>query len=118
MAGRPATIDEYLAGVSAEQRAALEKLRSLIGDELPEATEHISYGIPTFRLAGRPLVGIGAASGHCALYLMSSSVLEGFRGETGSWQTGKGTIRFQPDEPLPAELVRRLLRARVEEGAG
>ena len=118
MAGKPATIDEYLAGVGAEQRAALEELRSLIRDALPAATEHISYGIPTFRLGGKPLVGFGAASGHCALYLMSSSVLEGFRGEIGAWQTGKGTIRFQPEGPLPAELVRRLLRARVEEGAG
>lgn len=117
MAGGPATIDEYLAGVGAEQRAALEELRSLLKQELPEATEHISYGIPTFRLGGRPLVGFGAASGHCAFYLMSSSVLEGFRGETGAWQTGKGTIRFQPDEPLPEDLVRRLLRARVDEGA-
>jgi uncharacterized protein YdhG (YjbR/CyaY superfamily) len=117
MAGKPATIDDFLAGVSAEQRGPLEELRALIKSEAPEATEHISYGIPTFKLAGKPLVGFGATRSHCAFYLMSSSVLEGFRDELGARETGKGTIRFQPGDPPPADLVRRLVRARIAENA-
>lgn len=117
MAAKPRTIDEYLATVSSEQRVALEKLRRLIRAAAPGAEECISYGIAAFRHNGM-LVGFGATSRHCAFYLMSASVLESFTEELRNWETGKGTIRFQPDKPLPAALVRKLIKARIAENGG
>jgi uncharacterized protein YdhG (YjbR/CyaY superfamily) len=64
------------------------------------------------------LVGFGASASHCALYLMSGTVLSGFARELEGYDVGKGTIRFAPDEPLPATLVRKLVRARIAENEG
>ena len=117
MAGKPKTIDEYLAGVSDEQRAALEKLRKTIRAAAPKAEECISYGIAAFRL-NRMLVGFGASAKQCSFYLMSSSILDGFKDEIKGYTTNKGTIHFQPDKPLPAALVRKLVKARIAENEG
>ena len=114
MSAKQKTIDEYLGGVSDEQRAALEDLRKKIQAAAPKAEECISYGIPTFRL-GKPLVGFGAAKKHCAFYVMSGTVLDGFAEELKGYDTSKGTIRFQPDRPLPAALVKKLVKARLLE---
>lgn len=118
MAARPKTIDEYLEGVSDDKRAALEKLRQTINAAAPKAEECISYQIPAFRLNGRMLVGFGAAANHCAFYPMSSSTVESYKDELKAFITSKGTIRFQADKPLPATLVRRLVKARIAENAG
>ena len=83
----------------------------------PGAEERISYGLAGFRFQGKALVAIGATPGHCALYLMSSTVLGSFAGELEGFDTSKGTIRFDPASPLPAALVRRLVRARITENA-
>jgi uncharacterized protein YdhG (YjbR/CyaY superfamily) len=115
MQGGPANIDEYLASVSDEQREALEDLLRAIKDAVPDAAESIGYGIVTLKQDGRPLVGLGATPNHCAFYLMSSSVLGPFRAELADYSTSAGTIRFQPDRPLPPDLVRRLVLARLEE---
>jgi len=108
------TIDEYLARVSDEQRAALERLRTTIRAAAPKAEECISYGIPAFRLNGI-LVGFGATRNHCAFYPMSGSVLEGFERDLEDFETSKGTVRFQPDNPIPAALVRKIVKARIAE---
>jgi uncharacterized protein YdhG (YjbR/CyaY superfamily) len=113
-ARKPATIDAYLALLDDDQRAALEELRATIRRAAPRAEECIGYGLPAFR-QGRMLVSFGATSRHCAFYLMSSTVLDAFRDELAGRDTSKGTIRFRPDEPLPAALVRRLVRARLAE---
>lgn len=115
MADKPQTIDEYLSRLDPDQRAALEGLRQIIRAVAPEAEERISYQIPAFRLAGKGLVGFGATARHCALYLMSSTVVEAHQEELEGYDTSKGTIRFQPDKPLPADLVRMLVRARIAE---
>lgn len=117
MKGKPTTIDEYLAGVAPAQRAALQKLRGQIARAVPEAQECISYGIPTFRLAGKPLIAFGAGKNHCSLYPTSSATTAQFAGELKDFPTSKGAIRFQPDKPLPAALVRRLVKARMAENA-
>lgn len=116
--GKPkvASIDEYLARVSDEQRAALEKLRQTIRAAAPKAEECISYSLPAFRLNG-VLVGFGATANHCALYPMSGTVVETYEKELARFDTSKGTIRFQPDRPLPAALVRKLVKARIAENA-
>jgi uncharacterized protein YdhG (YjbR/CyaY superfamily) len=111
------TIDAYLARLSEDKRAALEKLRRTIRAAAPKAEECISYGICAFRQNGM-LVGFGASSGHCAFYVMSATLLDGYRDEIAGYETGKGTIRFQPDKPLPATLVRRLVKARIAENDG
>jgi uncharacterized protein YdhG (YjbR/CyaY superfamily) len=115
---KPRTIDKYLAGVNAEQRAALEKLRKTIRSVAPKAEECISYGLAAFRLNGRMLVGFGATANHCAFYLMSSSTVEAHKDELQDYDTSKGTIRFQADDPLPAALVRTLVKARIAENGG
>src|SRR5436309_670653 len=116
MSAKPQTIDEYLAPLSDEKRAALEKLRRAIKSAAPRAEECISYQIPAFRLGGRLLVAFGAAANHCAFYPGAFPV-EAHKQELKTYDTSKGTIRFQADSPLPATLVRKLVRTRMAEHA-
>ncbi|PHY17949.1 iron chaperone [Caulobacter sp. BP25] len=109
-----ASVDDYLAKLPAEQRAALETLRGQIRAIAPEATEAISYGLPTFKLNGN-LVHIGAAAKHCAFY--PGAVIEAFAERLKGFETAKGTIRFQPDAPLPPDLVRDIVGHRVAQNA-
>ena len=113
-AGRPETVGEYLAALSDDKRAALQKLRKTIRAAAPKAEECISYGIAAYRLNGM-LVGFGATGKHCAFYLMSSSTVAAHKDELSGYDTSKGTIRFQADNPLPAALVRKLVKARIAE---
>jgi uncharacterized protein YdhG (YjbR/CyaY superfamily) len=110
------TIDAYLAPLSIEKRTALEKLRKAIKAAAPKAEECISYQIPAFRLGGRLLVAFGAAAKHCAFY-PGAYPLEAHKKELKAYDTSKGTIRFQADSPLPATLVRKLVRTRIAEYA-
>ena len=114
MPSRPRTVDEYLAALSDDQRVALEKLRKTIRAAAPKAEECISYGIAAYRLNGM-LVGFDATGTHCAFYLMSSSMVAAHKDELSRYDTSKGTIRFQADAPLPAALVRKLVKARIRE---
>ena len=112
---RPRTIDDYLAAVRDDQRAALEKLRKTIRSVVPEAEECISYGLAAFRLNGRPLIAFGATEHHCALYPMSSATVKAHQDELKQYDTSNGTIRFQADHPLSVVLVRKLVKARIAE---
>ena len=109
-----ASVDDYLAKLPAEQRAALESLRGQIRAVAPEAVEAISYGLPTFKLNGN-LVHFGAAAKHCAFY--PGAVIDAFAERLEGFETAKGTIRFQPDAPLPPELVADIVRHRIAENA-
>jgi uncharacterized protein YdhG (YjbR/CyaY superfamily) len=115
---KPKTIDEYLAGVNADHRDTLGKLRKVIHAASPKAEECISYGIPAFRLNGRLLVGFGAWANHCSFYPMSSTTLKKFQNDLKDFQTSKGTLRFTPDRPLPASFVKKLVQARIAENRG
>lgn len=108
-------IDEFLAGLPEERRSALEGLRRTIAKAAPEAVEAISYGVPAFKYRGRPLVSFGAGKQHCAFYVQSPAVMEAHRDELVGYETAKGTIRFAPGEPLPADLVTKLVKARIAE---
>ena len=112
-----ATIDEYLAALPADKRAALEKLRKAIRHAAPKAVETISYGMPAFKLNNRALVYFGAAAKHCSFYPGSATLLELMSDELKAYGTSKGTIRFQPDKPLPATLVKKIVKARIAENA-
>ncbi len=118
MAATPTSIDEYLAGVSADKRAALEKLRKTIKAAAPKAQECISYGLAAFRLNGKALVAFGATANHCAFFPMSGNTVAAHKDELKNYDTSKGTIRFQADKPLPVALVRKLVQARIAENEG
>ncbi len=106
----PATIDEYLATRRPDQRAAVQRLRQLIHAAAPGASECISYKMPAFRLYGKGLIWFGAAARHSALY----GVSESYPGEWAGYDTsGKGTLRLPLAAPLPATLIRTLVKARV-----
>ncbi len=118
LAAKPTFIDDYLASASPVQRAALQKLRRAIRAAAPGAEECISYGLPAFRLRGRMLAAFGAAKRHCSFYPMSSLTVAAHRSDLKGYDTSKGTIRFPPDRPLPAALVRKLIKARIAENDG
>ena len=107
--------DEYLALLSQEQRAALEKLRKDIKAAAPKAEEYLYYHLPAFRFDGSLVVAYGAAAKHCALYPGSSSTVKELSEELKSYDTSKGTIRFPANKPLSAALVRKVVKARIAE---
>ncbi|MGB8493161.1 MAG: DUF1801 domain-containing protein [Candidatus Acidiferrum sp.] len=113
---RPKNVDEYLAGVPEPARSTLKKVRAAIRSAVqPEATEAIGYGIPTFRYKGA-LVAYAAFSDHCSFFPMSLAVMAAFKNELKRFPTSsKGTIRFPLDRPLPAALVKKLVKARLAE---
>lgn len=111
---KPRSIDEYLATLPPEQRLALQRLRRSIRAAVPAAEECISYSIPAFRRKGRLLVWFAAATKHCSFFPGAGPIAE-LRDELAGYSTSKGTVRFTPDRPLPATLVRRLVRARIAE---
>ena len=113
----PTSVEDYLAALPEESRAALEKLRKTIKAAAPEATETISYQMPAFKDHGRLLVSYAAFKDHCSLFPMSMKVIEAHREELKPYFAGKGTIRFHADKPLPAALVKKLVKARIEENA-
>jgi len=109
-------IDQYLATLPDDKRVALEKLRKTVRAAAPKAEECISYGIPAFRLGGRLLVAFGAAANHCSFY-PGAFPLKAYADELKDYDTSKGTIRFQAGKPLPVALVRKMVKARIEEYA-
>lgn len=113
-AGKPKTIDEYLSTLPDDKRIALEKMRKSIRAAAPKAEECFSYGLPAFRMKS-PLVAFGASANHCALYPLSPAVIQTHAKELKEYETSKGTIRFPAAKPLPAALVRKIVKARMEE---
>src|SRR6185503_18322794 len=109
----PKNVDEYLAGVPKEARATLEKLRQTIKAAAPMASEGISYQMPMYKHHGM-VVGFAAFKGHCSIF-PGSAVMEAHKEELSRYDTSKGTIRFPADKPLPAALVKKLVKARIKE---
>jgi len=107
------SIDDYLAAFPESVRSKLEELRKVIREEAPDATERISYRMPTFYLIGN-LVHFAAYAKHIGFYPAPSGI-DGFREELARYATSKGAIRFPIDEPLPLDLIRRIVRFRVAE---
>ena len=111
----PKSVDEYMAEVPEPQRAALEKLRAQIAAAAPGAVETISYQMPAFKLEGRFLVSFAAFRDHCSLFPASNQVMEEMGEELEPFFSGKGTLRFTPGKPIPARLVTKIVKARIEE---
>ena len=109
------SVDKYLAGIPEPARGTLKHIRAVIRSVVPkETTEVISYGIPMFKYNGM-LVGYAAFKNHCSLFPTGSSVLDQFEKELRGYRTSKGTIQFPPDRALPDRLVKKLVKARVQE---
>lgn len=113
----PTSVEEYLAALPKKSRAALVKLRKRIRAAAPDATETISYQMPAFKDHGRFLVSYAAFKEHCSLFPASEAVIEALGEELKPYFSGKGTIRFTADKPLPARLVRKIVKVRLEENA-
>jgi len=112
-----ASVDDYLAAIPEERRAVMEALRQTIKAAAPDATELISYGMPAFKSHGQFLVSYDAYKNHYSLFPASEAVVEACGNELKPYLTGKGTISFRADNPLPAALVTKIVKVRVAENA-
>jgi uncharacterized protein YdhG (YjbR/CyaY superfamily) len=109
-----AAVNEYLAALSPESRKGLQKLRKIIAAAAPKAEQGFSYGIPAFRLDGRPLVWFAAFKAHCSFF-PGAGAIRLHAADLRHYKTSKGTIQFSPDSPPPAKLISKLIKARIEE---
>lgn len=109
-----ASIDEYIATFPKTVQEKLQKIKKLIQDTAPEATEDFKYGMPTFRLLDRNLVHFAAYENHIGFYPTPSGVLE-FEKMTDKYETSKGAIQFPIDDPIPYDLIEKVVKFRVDE---
>jgi uncharacterized protein YdhG (YjbR/CyaY superfamily) len=108
-------MDEYLDGLPQEQREALARVRAIVESVAPDAEEGVSYGMPAFLYAGRPLLGFRAAKKHLSVFPFSPAAIEAVADRLEGFDLSKGTIRFSPDRPVPEDVLADLVRARNEE---
>jgi uncharacterized protein YdhG (YjbR/CyaY superfamily) len=116
MSEKPTTgsIDDYIAGFPEGTQALLQEVRALIRSVAPDATETISYAIPTFDLNGKHLVHFAGFAKHIGFYPVPSG-MEAFKDELSVYKQGKGSVQFPLDQPLPLDLIRRIVEFRVAE---
>ena len=113
----PASVDEYLAAVDEPARAILVRMRALIRSALPpEATEIVSYRMPAFKLK-KVLLWYAAFSNHCSLF-PTAAVIDAFKDELKGFEIAKGTIHFPLDKPLPAGLIKKIVKVRLQQALG
>lgn len=110
-------VDDYMAGLPDDRRAAMEQLRSTIWAAAPDATEAISYNMPSFRQDGRFLVSYEAFKAHYSLFPWNDEMVEELGEELKPYAVGKGTIRFPADQPIPVDLVTRIIEIRNRQHA-
>jgi uncharacterized protein YdhG (YjbR/CyaY superfamily) len=113
----PTSVEEYMAAIPPDHREALEKLRRQIKAAAPEAKETISYQMPAFRDYDRLLVSYASFKDHCSLFPMSTKVIADNAEELAPYATGKGTLQFTVEDPLPPAIVKKIVEARLAENA-
>lgn len=111
---RTENIDEYIRQFPAEVQLVLEQVRATIKEVAPDAMETISYGMPAFTFAKRHLVYFAAFKNHVGFYALPSGN-EAFEKELSGFKTGKGSVQFPLDKPMPLDLIRKIVRFRVKE---
>ena len=114
---KPTSVEAYFAGLSADARAELQRLRETIAAAAPDAEEGITYSMPGFLLGGRGFVAYAAFKDHYSFFPMSSRAVEAHRAELGALVTGKGTISFEYGRRLPVTLVKKVVKTRLAEVA-
>lgn len=114
MGERIATIEEFLETQTPERRAAIQRLRAIIGEEAPQAEEKISYQQPTYMLHGW-FISLGAAKNHLSFHPMDNTTVARHAEALKGFKTRPGTIQFTPEKPIPEPLVRRIVRERLAE---
>jgi uncharacterized protein YdhG (YjbR/CyaY superfamily) len=112
---RVSSMDDYLAGLSPGDKAALERVRAVVLRAVPEAEEGRSYGMPAFIYEGRPLLGFRAAKKHLSIFPFSSAAIDAASDRLGDFDVAKGTVRFTAQTPVPEDVLTLLLRARKQE---
>jgi uncharacterized protein YdhG (YjbR/CyaY superfamily) len=115
MTSQGLTVDDYIHGFPPEARELLGQVRALIRAGAPEATERISYGIPTFDLGGRYLLYLGGFKQHVSVYPVTAGMTRELGDALKPYQKGKGTLQFEFGRPVPEELIRRIVQIRVGE---
>jgi uncharacterized protein YdhG (YjbR/CyaY superfamily) len=108
-------MDDYLAELPEAQKAALQRVRTLVADLAPDAEEGTSHGVPAFIYSGRPLLGFGAAKKHLSIFPFSPAAIEAVKDRLEGFDVTKGTIRFSPDNPVPDDVLSDVVRARMQE---
>ena len=109
------TVDDYLEAAPEPHRSTLTQLRVMLREFLPEAEESISYGVPAFKVGGKAVAGYAYFKHHCSYFPHSGSVLPVLGDELTGYRWSKGTLQYPVDQPLPGELVRRLVEVRLEQ---
>lgn len=115
---RVSAVDDYLSGLDVATRAAFEHIRNLVMDLVPEAEQGVSYGMATLKYQQKPLLAFLAAKHHLSIFPFSPKVVDSVREQLAGFELSKGTIRFTLAKPLPDEIVRDLVRRRVDEIVG
>jgi uncharacterized protein YdhG (YjbR/CyaY superfamily) len=108
-------MDDYLDDLQPAEKVALERVRAVVAGLAPDAEEGTSYGVPAFIYAGRPLLGFSAAKTHLSIFPFSPAAIEAVKERRDGFDLAKGTIRFSPDTPVPADVLADLIRARKQE---
>lgn len=114
---KPKNIDEYIAGFPKDTQKILERVRAAIKKAVPEAEETISYSMPTFTLRGRYLVYFAGFKNHIGFYPIPEGITA-FKKELSVYKTGKGSVRFPLDEPMPLRLITKIVKYRAKKQLG
>jgi uncharacterized protein YdhG (YjbR/CyaY superfamily) len=109
------TVDDYLAGIPEVSRTALEGVRGVLRESVPDGVETISYGMPTVKLDGKMLLSYAAFAKHCSLFPASGDVMAVLGDELAPYFAEKATLRFTPTDPIPRDLLERVVAVRVAE---
>ena len=114
---KAATVDEYMAALAKDRRGPMEEIRAAVRRAAPQAVEAISYNMPALKLDGRFLVSYDAYKAHYSLFPWSDRMVAELGDAIGPYVHGRGTLRFPADQPIPTELIGRIVAIRLEEHA-